>query len=113
MAEDSSRSENRQPLCLTCWHWQGALDLPTGTIGQLYACIRQVPGAGSRYECNEYDRDPMRAKIDFFELPSTPAPPARTDLAPPNLLCLPDSKSKSFSTRWALALRDVLRSRKR
>ena len=70
MAESGRGGENRQPLCMTCWHWQGALDLPTGTIGQLYACIRQMPGAGARFECNQYDPDPMRAKIEFVEQPS-------------------------------------------
>jgi hypothetical protein len=65
-----ARSSDGQPLCPRCFHWQGAIDLPTGTIGQIYACIRNVPGAGTRTECREFDLDPMRAHIEFRELPS-------------------------------------------
>jgi len=68
------RTTSERPICFGCWHWQAAIDLPTGAVGQVYGCIKQLPMAGERVTCLDFDADPGRQKIEFFELPSKRRP---------------------------------------
>jgi hypothetical protein len=56
-------ARTRPILCSQCFNWQAAVDLAgdkTG-FGRLHTCIRKIPGAGARRECDEYDLDATKA----------------------------------------------------
>jgi len=70
MAFQVRRTTSERPICFSCWHWQAAIDLPTGTVGQVYGCIRQLPMAGERITCPDFDLDPARRDIVFVKPPA-------------------------------------------
>jgi hypothetical protein len=43
---------------MSCVHWRAETMLSTGARLAVFGCRRHIPTMGSRYECDQYRRDP-------------------------------------------------------